>query len=162
MDLLKQGEFWVLIAFVVAFAIIARKTAPILTGVLDQRAIRIKAELDEAERLRKDAERALGEFQRKQREALKEAETIIAYGRAEAERNAAAGERELEAALERRRRMAKEKIALEEAKALAAVRNQAVEVAIAALRRALADDLDSARRARLLDEAIAALPQTLH
>ncbi len=58
--------------------------------------------------------------------------------------------------------MASEKIALEEAKALAEVRNQAVEIAIAAVRRALAQSLDPARRTALLDEAIAGLPRALH
>jgi F-type H+-transporting ATPase subunit b len=160
MELLKDAEFWVLIAFVIAFGFLGWKTTPMLTAALDQRAARIKAEIDAAERLREDAQRALGEYQRKQREALKEADGIVAQARAEAERNAAAAERDLAQALERRRRMASEKIALEEAKALAEVRTVAVEVAIAAVRRTLAQDLDPARSARLLDDAIAALPQT--
>jgi F-type H+-transporting ATPase subunit b len=162
MELLQDAEFWVLIAFVIAFGLLAWKVTPFLTGALDQRAAKIKVEIDEAQRLREDAQRALAEYQRKQREALKEADEIVAHARAEAERNAAAAERELAAALERRRRMASEKITLEEAKALAEVRNVAVEVAIAALRRTLSEDLAPARRAVLLDDAIAALPQTLH
>jgi F-type H+-transporting ATPase subunit b len=162
MELIKDAEFWVLIAFVIAFGFLAWKVTPFLTGALDQRASKIKVEIDEAQRLREDAQRALAEYQRKQREALKEADEIVAHARAEAERNAAAAERDLAAALERRRRMASEKIALEEAKALTEVRNVAVEVAIAALRRTLSEDLAPARRAVLLDDAIAALPQTLH
>lgn len=162
MELFKDAEFWVLIAFVISFGFLAWKATPLLTGTLDQRALKIKSMLDEAERLREDAQRALAEFQRRQRDALKEADAIVAHAREEAERNAAAAERELEAALERRRRMASEKIALEEAKALAAVRNEAVEVAIGAVRRVLAEELDAVSRGRLLDDAIAALPQTLH
>jgi F-type H+-transporting ATPase subunit b len=161
MDLIKDAEFWVLIAFVIAFGFLAWKLSPRLTGTLDQRAAKIKAEIDAAQRLREDAQRALAEYQRKQREALKEADAIVAHARAEAERNAAAAEREIEASLERRRRMASEKIALEEAKALAEVRAAAVEVAIAAVRRTLAEGLEPARRARLVDDAIAALPQAL-
>jgi F-type H+-transporting ATPase subunit b len=161
MDLIKDAEFWVLIAFVIAFGFLAWKLTPTLTGALDRRAGKIKTEIDEAERLREDAQRALAEYQRKQREALKEADAIVAHARAEAERNAAAAEREIEASLERRRRMASEKIALEEAKALAEVRAVAVEVAIAAVRRTLSEDLAPARRASLLDDAIAALPQAL-
>jgi F-type H+-transporting ATPase subunit b len=162
MMLLKDPEFWVLIAFVIAFAFMAWKATPLLTGALDQRAARIKAELDEAQRLRDDAMRALADYRQKQQAALGEAAEIVSHARAEAERAAAAGERELEAALERRRRMASEKVALEEAKAIAAVRIEAVEVAIAAVRRALAEGLDAPRRAGILDEAIAALPQALH
>jgi F-type H+-transporting ATPase subunit b len=58
--------------------------------------------------------------------------------------------------------MASEKIALEEAKAVSDVRNAAVDIAVAAVRRALAQELDPARRAKLLDDAIASLPQALH
>jgi F-type H+-transporting ATPase subunit b len=162
MELLHEGEFWVLIAFVIAFGFLAWKVTPLLTGQLDQRAVKIKSDLDEAQKLREEAQRALAEYQRKQRDALKEAEEIVARARAEAERAAERGERELEAALERRKRMASEKIALEEQKALADVRNAAVEIAISAVRRALAQQLDPGRRAALVDDAIAALPQALH
>lgn len=106
MFLLRDPEFWVLIAFVIAFGFFAWKASPLMLGALDQRAVRIKAELDEVRRLRTDAERALTEYRQKQSDALKEAADIIAHARTEAERAAAAGERELEAALERRRRLA--------------------------------------------------------
>jgi F-type H+-transporting ATPase subunit b len=158
---LGQAEFWVLIAFVIAGGVVVWKATPLLTGALDQRAARIKAELDAATQLKDEAERALAEYQRKQRDALKEAEQIIAHAKAEAERAAAAAERDTEAALERRRRMAADRIALEEAKALTEVRDAAIEIAIAAARRTLIETLDPARRDRLVDEAIAGLPQAL-
>ena len=162
MELLKDAEFWVLIAFVIAFGFLAWKVTPMLTGALDKRADTIKGALDEARRLRDEAQAALAEFQRKQRDALKEAEEILTHARAEAERAAERAERDLAAALERRRKMASEKIALEEAKALADVRNTAVEIAIAAVRRALQEDLGSARKAQLLDDAIEQLPLALN
>jgi len=157
-----EAEFWVLVAFVIAIAYVVYKTRGIVTGALDQRAQKIKVELDEARRLRDEAQATLAEYQRKQRDALKEAEAIVAQAKAEAERVAAQGARDLDAAIERRKRLAVEKIALTESKALAEVRNMAVDLAMAALRRALAEDLDAPRRAALIDEAIAALPPTLH
>ncbi len=157
----RQAEFWVLIAFVIAFGYLAWKTQPMIIGALDRRAAKIKTDLDEAERLREDAQRALAEYQLKQRDALKEAEAITALARAEAEHAAAAAERELIASLDRRRRMAADRIALEEAKALAAVRDEAVTVAMAAVRRVLGETLDPDRRARLTDDAISALPRAL-
>jgi F-type H+-transporting ATPase subunit b len=161
MGLFADAEFWVLIAFVVAFGILAWKATPILTGALDQRARKIKAELDEAERLRQEAERTLAEFERRKREAMNEANEIVAHAKAEAEREAARAEAALKAALERRRQMARETIALEEQKAVLEVRNAAIEIAIAAVRRALSEDLAPARRTSLMDEAIAALPRAL-
>jgi F-type H+-transporting ATPase subunit b len=161
-EFIRDAEFWVLIAFVIAIAYLVYKTRTIVTGSLDARAAKIKAELDEAQRLREEAQATLADYQRKQRDALKEAEAIVAQAKAEAERAAEQGARDLDAAIERRKHLAVEKIALTEAKVLAELRNLAVDLAIAALRRALTEDLDAARRGILIDEAIAALPPTLH
>ena len=161
-EFIRDSEFWVLVAFIIAIAFLIYKVRGIVTAGLDARAVKIKAELDEAQRLREEAQAKLAEYQRKQRDALKEADAIVAHAKAEAERAAAQGARDLEAAVERRRRLAAEKIALTEAKALAEIRNTAVDVAIAALRRVLVRDLDAARRSALIDEAIATLPPTLH
>jgi F-type H+-transporting ATPase subunit b len=157
-----EAEFWVFIAFVVALAIVVWKAKGVVAGALDQRATKIKAELDEAQRLREEAQGKLAEYQRKRRDALKEAEAIMAQAKGEAERAAAQGERDIAAAIERRKRMALEKIALAESKALAEVRNSAVDLAIGALGKVLADDLDAARKNALIDAAIANLPPTLH
>lgn len=162
MEIFADAEFWVLVAFVVAIAFLIRKAAPPITGALDSRAAKIKAELDEAQRLREEAQRLLAEYQRKQRDALNEAEEIIAHARAEAERVGERAARDLDALLERRHRLAMERIALEEQKAVAQVRNAAVDIAIAAARQMLAQELGTERRSALIDQAIAALPQALH
>ncbi len=161
-ELLHDPEFWVLVAFAIAFGGLARKAGPVIAKALDDRAGKIKAELEEAHRLREEAQRMLADYQRKQRDALKEAEEIIAHARVEAERAAAQAARDLEAALERRKRLALEKIALAESKAIAEVRNTAVDIAISAVREILAQALDAPRKSKLIDEAIAELPQRLH
>ncbi len=162
LELLRDPEFWVLVAFVIAFGGVVRKAGPLITKALDDRATKIKLELEEAQKLRDEAQRLLGEYQRKQRDALKEAEEIIARARVEAERAAEQAAHDLEAALERRKRLALEKIALAESKATAEVRNTAVDVAISAVREILAHRLDAQRKGKLIDEAIAQLPQRLH
>jgi len=161
-DLLHDPEFWVLVSFVIVLAGLFRKAGPLITKSLDDRAAKIRAELEEAQKLRDEAQRMLAEYQRKQRDALKEAEEIVARARAEAERAAEQAARDLEAALERRKRLALEKIALAESKATAEVRNTAVDVAIAAVREILAKALDAPRKGRLIDDAIAELPRRLH
>jgi F-type H+-transporting ATPase subunit b len=161
-EIIRDPEFWVAIAFVIAVGLVVWKSAPMLTKPLDDRAAKIKTELDEAQRLREDAQRTLAEFQRKQRDAFKEAEQIVALAKSEAERAAAQAVRDLEAALQRRQAQALEKIALAEAKARTEVRNTAVDVAIAAVRRVLAEQLDQPRKSQLIDDAIAELPQLLH
>lgn len=161
-ELFGEAEFWVLLSFLIAMTIVVWKARGAMLGMLDRRAAKIKAELDEARRLAEEAQKALAQHQLRQRDAIKEAEAIIAQARAEAERAAAEGRKDLAAALERRKRLAAEKLALEEQKALGEVRTVAVDVAIAAVRRVLTEDLDAKRRAALVDQAIAALPETLH
>ncbi|HXE17456.1 MAG TPA: F0F1 ATP synthase subunit B [Stellaceae bacterium] len=162
MELFHEAEFWVAVAFVIAFGFLAWKAGPVVTKMLDDRAAKIKADLDEAARLRDEARRTLIDFQQKQRDAMKEADGIVAQARLEAERVAQQAERDLAASIERRQKQAVEKIALAETKALAEVRNQAVDVAIAAVRRILADDLGAARKSALIDAAIDDLSKRLN
>lgn len=162
-ELIHDPEFWVTVAFLLAIAAaVYLRVHAMIASALDERAAKIRAELDEARRLREEAQQLLAEYQRKQRDALKEAEEIAARSREEAERLAAQGRRDLEAAIERRRQMAEEKIAQAEAKAVAEIRAAAVEVAIAATRQILTRQLTEQRRAELIDEAIQALPAKLH
>jgi F-type H+-transporting ATPase subunit b len=161
MHLFAEPEFWILLA-VVAFVIGVWKPArKAILGRLDARAARIRDELETARRLREEAQEALATYQKQQREAAAEAEAILAHARAEAERIAAQAARNLEETLERRQRLAKERIAQEEAKALAEIRGVTVDVAIAAARQAIVAGLDERRGAALIDAAIAALPQQL-
>lgn len=155
-------EFWVAIAFVIFVVLAFKKASQAITGMLDQRAERIRQELDEAQRLREDAQSTLAGYQRRQRDALKEAEAIIAHAREEAERIRTQSTRDLEAALKRRESQAMDRIAQAEAQALAEVRNLTVDIAIAASRRLLAENIAAAQADTLIDQSIAELPKHLH
>ena len=161
MHLLADGEFWVLLAVVVFAAAVWKPMRRTVTGALDERAARIRAELDEARQLREEAEQLLAQYQERQREAAAQAEAIVARAREEAERIAAQSARDLDEALLRRQRLAEERIAQAEAKALDEIRAVAVDVAIGAAREVIVAQIDEARGAALLDDAIAALPQRL-
>jgi len=104
---------------------------------IDQRQARIKAELEEARRLREEAQALLVEYQRKRHDADREAEAIIATANAEAERLAAEGKTRLEDFVARRTKMAETKIAQAEAQALADVRSSAADAAVAAAEKIL-------------------------
>jgi F-type H+-transporting ATPase subunit b len=161
MEILHEAEFWVLVAAVVFVIVVFKPVNRALTGGLDARAARIRAELDEARRLREEAERLVADYKARQQAASAEAETIVAHARAEAERIAAQSARDLELALQRRQRMAEDRIAQAEAKALDEVRAVAIDVAIAAARDVIAGQIDERRGSTLIDEAIVALPQRL-
>ena len=161
MHLFADPEFWVLVAAVIFVAVIWKPVRKSLIGSLDERAARIRAELDEARKLRDDAEQLLAEYRIKEREAAAEAQAIIAHAQEEAERIAAQSARDLDQALARRTRLAEERIAQAESKAVEEIRAVAVDVAIAAAREVIVAQIDEARGGALLDAAIAALPQRL-
>ena len=162
MHLFAEAEFWVLISLVLFVIGVWKPARRWITGALDARAVRIGDELDAARRLREEAQRLLAANQKREAEAAAEAEAIIAHARAEAERVAAQAARDLEQTLERRRRLAEERIAQEQAKALAEIRSLAVDVAISAARQVITAELDQTRGAAMIDAAIEALPRQLH
>ncbi|MGE4278897.1 MAG: F0F1 ATP synthase subunit B [Magnetospirillum sp.] len=157
-----EAAFWVGVAFFVVVGLAFRPVVRALGAGLDARAAKIKARLDEAARLREEAQEMLATYQRKQRDAMKEAEEIIAHAKAEAERLAAQAAKDLEASLKRREVQAMDRIAQAEAAALREVQNVAVEVAVSAARQVLASSISADQAAKLVDGAIAELPQKLH
>ena len=129
----SEPEFWVAVAFVILMAVFAylgvHRT---VIKALDHRAERIKAELDDARRLKEEAEKLLAEYKARHAKAEGEAQDIIASAKAEAERIAAEAKTKLEDFVARRTKTAESKIALAEAQALADVRAAAANAAIAA------------------------------
>lgn len=156
--------FWVAIAFII-FVALAIKPLGVhrqMFIALDKRGERIGKEIEEAEALREEAQKLLADYKRKQRDAVKEAEEIVAHAKAEAGRLREQAQKDLEASLQRREQAAMEKIAQAEAQALQEIRNQAVDVALAATARLISDNLDQAKAASLVDEAIGDLSGKLN
>jgi F-type H+-transporting ATPase subunit b len=94
---------WVVIAFVLFFAIFGRKLWSALAQMLDDRAAKVRAELEEAARLRREAEAMLRDAETRRAEALREAQALIEGAKAEAGRVAAAAAAEAEASARPRR-----------------------------------------------------------
>ncbi len=136
---MPEPETWVAFAFIMFLGLLVYLGAHrrVIEGI-DRRQARIKAELDEAVRLRQEAEAVLAEFERKGREAENEAAAIIAGAKAEAERLAAEAKARMEDFVARRTKMAAAKIAQAEAQAVADVRSAAADTAVAAAEKILA------------------------
>ena len=160
-DLLHDHHFWVLISMAIFVVAVWKPARNAIISALDQRAARIRSELEEARRLREDAEQLLAEYQQQQRQATAEAEAMVTHAREEAERIAVQAAQDLEQSLARRQRLAEERIAQAEARAVDEIRSAAVDTAIAAARDVIAQEIDEQRGGALLDDAIAALPQRL-
>src|SRR5437764_1946886 len=128
-----EPEFWVAVAFVILMGVFAyfgvHRT---MLTALDHRSQRIKAELDDARRLKEEAAKLLEQYQARHASAEREAQDIIVSAKAEAERIAAEAKTKMEDFVARRTKTAESKIALAEAQALADVRAAAADAAAAA------------------------------
>jgi F-type H+-transporting ATPase subunit b len=161
-EIFHDPEFWVLVAFVLVLILLWKKAMPGILRSLDERAARIASQLEEAKRLREEAEKTLAAYQEKQRQTMRQAEEILAHATVEAERIGKLATADLEASIERRTRQSEDRIAQAEAAALTEVRNSAVEVAIEAARRVLKSEIKGEAASRMVEDAIADLPRRLN
>jgi F-type H+-transporting ATPase subunit b len=153
--MLDKPEFWVGLAFLIFLGIMAYVKAPALIGkALDDRAEQIRKTLDEARKLREDAQALLADYRRKHREADEEAKAIIERARRDAEAFAEETKRALSESVERRTRLAEEKIARAEAQAMSEVRAAAVDLAIGAAERIVRDRVAGPAGAGLIEQSI--------
>jgi len=163
MEALSAPEFWVAVSFFGFIAMIIYFKVPgQLTKALDKRADDIRLELDEARRLREEAQAMLADYERKQRDADKEVESIIQLAKQEAETLAAETRENLKDSLERRAKLAVDKIARAEEQALGEVRATAATLAIAAAQQIIAKKMTPAASKKLVDQSIKDLKAKLN
>ena len=158
-----DATFWVGAAFLLFVGVLFYFKVPgMLTKALDDRAGKISDDLEQARQLREEAQALLANYERKQRDALSEAEEIIAHAREEALREAEIAANKLDETIARRQQAALEKIALAEAQAEAEVRDAAIEIAIGAATAIVAQQVKGDRADALIDGAAANLGRHLN
>ena len=161
--MLYEPETWVAVAFVILMVLFAylgiHKT---VLQALDKRAERIKAELDDARRLKDEAAKLLGEYKTKRASAEREAEEIISSAKAEAERIATEAKAKMEDFVARRTKTAESKIALAEAQAIADVRAAAANAAVTAASAILSQSVKGSVADDLLAKGIAEVKAKLN
>ncbi len=153
-----DNTFWTLVALVIFLAgVVYLKVPGTITKSLDERGERISRELEEARKLREEAQTLLASYQRKQREAQAEADEIVEAAKAEAGRMIEETREELSVQLDRRTKLAEEKIKAAEAQAMAEVQSIAADAAVGAARVVIASKTDAAADAKIVDADIAKL-----
>lgn len=159
----QDPQTWVAVAFVLFVGLVIYLGAgKKISGALDRRAESIKNQLDEAQRLREEAQHALAEYKRMQRDAAKEAEEILGLAAEEAEIMRERAEKDLAHSIKRREEQAVARIAQAEAEAIQQVRDLAIDVAMAAATEVLADRLDGTDGDNIITAAIKELPSRLN
>ena len=160
---LNNTEFVVLIAFIIFIGALVYFGVPgKVTGILDARAVQIKADLEEARNLREEAKTILASYERKQREVQEQSDRIVAGAREEAMAAAKQAKADLKIAIARRLAAAQDQIASAEASALRQVKERAVSVAIGVAGDVLAKQMTAETASLSIDDAIGQVEARLH
>ena len=163
MEFLNNTDIVVAIAFVIFVAILLYVGVPKIVGnMLDARADKIKAEIDEAASLREEARALLASYERKQKDVQAQADRIVATAKEEAEAAAVQAKADLELSIARRLKSAEDQIASAEASATKEVRDRAVSVAVQAARDTIKKNLAAKDASKLIDKAIDEVGSKLH
>jgi len=161
--LLNDTSFWAMLGVVIFLGILVWVKVPgIITKQLDDRANKIRDDLDDARRMREEAQELLSSFQRKQREAEAEAEAIIEQARSDAKHLREAARTELALRLERRTALAEQRIAQAEVQAVAEVKALAADLATDAAARLIAENTQKTDHANRLKADLADLEGKLN
>lgn len=160
---LRNSDFVVSIAFLVFIGILLYFKVPSrITGMLDARAVQIKADLEEARALRDEAKALLASYDRKQKEVKEQSDRIVAGAKAEAEAAAAQARADMQQSIARRLAAAEEQIQAAETSAVRAVREEAISVAVSAASAVLAKQMTAETAQASIDAAIKQVDAKLH
>lgn len=155
--------FWALVSLVLFVAVVMYFKAPaMIAKSLDDRAEKIRNELDEARKLREEAQALLAEYQRKRQEAEQEAEGIVAAAKREADTIKTEARQKTEEYVSRRTAMAEQKIAQAETDAMEEVRNRAVEIALAAATTIIGDKVNDKTGGELFKKSLDEVKQRMN
>lgn len=159
----QDPALWVGLAFLIVVGIFWKMGVhKSMSAGLAKRSQKIADELDQARRLREEAQEILAQYQRRQREAEEEAKGIIEQAKRDAERLAAESREKISEQIERRAKSAEEKIARAEAQAIAEVQGQVADLAIETARTIIAQRMDQGAQSALVEKAISELRGKLH
>ena len=151
-----DATFWAFVSLILFIGIIVYMKVPgMVTKGLDDRSDKIRNDLEEARRLREEAQQLLAEYQRKRKEAEQEAESIVSAAKREAEAMAQDAERKTAEYVERRTALAEQKIAQAEALAVAEVKSSAVDMAVDAAEALLAKKMTGAAAGDMFKQSLA-------
>lgn len=162
MDILSDSTIWLLISFIIFAVILWRKGRGAVLAILDKRIETIRQDIQTAENLRVESQELLAQYQRKHRDAVKDAEAIIATAEKNAEEIRKNAERDLKEMMTRREKQLKERLGRMEQSAIAEIQKYAADLAIEATTEIIASSLDKKSNEKLVNQAIEDVSGNIH
>ena len=160
--LLESTDFWFLLSFIAFIFVVRKPIGGALVGMIDARAAQIKGQIEQGETLRAEAEARWVDIEQRTANVAREVEKIRVEATAGTDMLRRQAATQLESTMQRREQQAMAKIDRAEKTAVIELRQQTTDLAIAAVRKILADDLPPTDGDRFIDDAIAELPVKLH
>lgn len=157
-ELLKDPMFFYAIAFTIFIVLAVRYGRGAFLSWIDGEIAKVRSQLTEAEKLRREAEATLERYKSRQAAAMAEAEDMIRSARDEAARLKIKAEADLKAYLARQEQLALDRIRIAETQALDEVRQRGIDLAMKVARQTLEARLQADAGSKLIDQAIADLP----
>ena len=162
MDILLDAHFWVGVALVIFIGILVWAGVPALAmKALDSRGEKVRAQLDEANRLREEAQALLASLKAQREQTEKLAAEMLANAKVEAKRFEAEAKDKLEEQIKRRQELAERRISNAEAQAAADVKAAAADLAAQMAEGVLAERIKGAKSDPLIDAAVGQLATKL-
>lgn len=162
MEYLHDSNIWLVFSFLIFCFILLKYGKKALEGMLDNRIETIKKEIQTAESLRVEAQEMLAQYQRKHRDAVKEADAMIAEAEKHAIEIRKNAEEELKQTIARREKQLKDRLSTLEAQAIAEIQKHAAELSINATREIIADNMDQKTHSKLVDDCLSSIGKNLH
>ena len=159
--LLENPETWILVSFVIFIGLVWKKAYTAITSALDSRATRINEELEQATRLREEAQALLAQYERQQRGLSEETDAMLVRARRDSEILVESGTARLNQQLMQREKQALQNIAHSEAQVMNEVRAVASDIAMAAAAQLISENLDKPQAETLINDAISSLQNRL-
>ena len=159
--LFERGVFWVAVAFVLFIALFGLRLWREIAKLLDNRIATIQRQLDDAARLRAEAEAMLQDATRRRQDAITQAEHMLAAAQDEARRLAQTMAEDATTAAARREKMAQERIAAAEQDVTRDLRLAAITLATEATTLVLTQSITATNDTPLIDQAIKKIPPTM-
>lgn len=154
LSMVESTLFWTGLSFLVLLVVIWKYVVPVLGGLLTERKNRIQGDIDKAEALREEAQKALAEYEKQLKTSRKEAQNIVANAKNEAEKIIQTKTAELERDLAKRSEDARVQIEQAKAKAMRDVRQEVTDLAITAAERILTQEVDNKKATKITDELL--------
>ena len=161
MAILQDPTAWLTLSFAIFVFVMFKTGRKAFTDMIDARINKIREELETSENLRVEAQELLAQYQRKHRDAVKEADAILDNAKSRAKELKAQSEQELKDLIARREAQLEQRITQMKHSAQADIRVYAADLAVKATRGIVTEKMDKKANNNLIDEAISALPKAL-